>query len=53
VREATNLADKNPQKVKELEGLVHEWAKMMTDPKWASKKPITYNVCGRPFTLPI
>jgi len=53
LNETTNLADKYPQKVKELESLVHQWAKMMTDPKWPSKKPTTYDVCGTPFTLPI
>ena len=53
LNETTNLADKDPQKVKELESLVHQWAKAMTDPKWPSKKPTTYDVCGTPFTLPI
>lgn len=53
LNEATNLADTNPQKVRELEQLAREWAKMMIDPKWPSKKPTTYDVCGIPFTLPI
>jgi arylsulfatase A-like enzyme len=53
LNETTNLADKYPQKVKELEQLVHQWSKKMIDPKWPSKKPATYNVCGTPFTLPI
>jgi len=53
LNEAANLAGKNPQKVKELEQLVHEWAKMMTDPRWPSSRPPTFDVCGTPFTLPI
>jgi arylsulfatase A-like enzyme len=53
LNETNNLADKNPQKVKELEDLSHQWSKMMTDPKWDTKRPMTYNVCGTPFTLPI
>lgn len=53
LNETTNLADKDPQKVKELEGLIHQWAKAMTDPKWPTKRAFTYNVCGTPFTLPI
>ena len=51
--EATNLAEKNPAKVAELEGLIHQWAKDMTDPKWPSRPPATFDVCGTPFTLPI
>ncbi|UWZ82824.1 sulfatase family protein [Occallatibacter riparius] len=51
--ETTNLADKYPQRVRQLEGLAHQWAKEMTDPKWPTRKTVTYNVCGTPFTLPI
>lgn len=53
LNETTNLADKDPQKVKELEELVQQWSKTMTSPKWPSKKPVTFDVCGTPFTLPI
>jgi arylsulfatase A-like enzyme len=53
LNETTNLADKNPQKVKELEQIAGEWAKMMIAPKWPSRKPAHYDVCGTPFTLPI
>ena len=53
LNETTNLADKNPREVKHLEDLVHQWAKSLTDPRWPSRKPVTYNVCGTPFTLPI
>jgi arylsulfatase A-like enzyme len=51
--ETTNLADKYPQKVRELEKHVHEWAQGMMDPKWPSKPPKSFSVCGTPFTLPI
>jgi hypothetical protein len=53
LNETTNLADKNPQEVKHLGQLVHEWAKIMTDPKWPSRRPPRFDVCGTPFTLPI
>jgi arylsulfatase A-like enzyme len=51
--ETTNLADKNPRKVEELERLARDWAKAMTDPKWPSRPPVTFDVCGVPFTLPL
>jgi arylsulfatase A-like enzyme len=53
LNEATNVAASHPAKVKELEDLIHQWAKDMTDPKWPTKRPITFDVCGTPFTLPI
>ncbi|HEY3950946.1 sulfatase-like hydrolase/transferase [Phenylobacterium sp.] len=53
LNESTNLADKHPEKVKELEGLIHQWAKDMTDPKWPSRPAVKYNVCGTPFVVPI
>jgi hypothetical protein len=51
--ETTNLADRFPEKVRELEGLIQEWSKSMTDPAWPSRPPATYSVCGTPFTVPI
>ncbi|MGO8792102.1 MAG: sulfatase-like hydrolase/transferase [Terriglobia bacterium] len=53
LNETTNLAGKDPQKVKELEQLLHQWAQAMIAPKWPSKPPATYDCCGRRFTLPI
>ena len=53
LNETTNLADKHPEKLKELEGLAHQWAEQMTDPKWPTRTAVTYNVCGTPFRLPI
>lgn len=53
LNETTNLAAKNPQEVRHLERLVQESAKMMTDPKWPSRRPPRFDVCGTPFTLPI
>jgi arylsulfatase A-like enzyme len=53
LNETTNVADKYPAKVKELEGLVHQWAKQMTDPRWPTSRAVTFKVCGTPFTLPI
>lgn len=51
--ETTNLATKNPAKVKELEDAIQQWAKDLQDPRWPTKNMITYDVCGTPFTVPI
>jgi arylsulfatase A-like enzyme len=53
LNESTNLAASHPEKVKELEGLIHEWAKDMTGPKWPSRPAVKYDVCGTPFVVPI
>jgi arylsulfatase A-like enzyme len=51
--ETTNLADKEPAKLKELSDAFDQWAKDMMDPAWPSRPFITYDVCGTPFELPI
>lgn len=51
--ETTDLSDRYPQKVTELESSLHEWAKMMADPAWPSRPPPRFDVCGRTFRLPI
>jgi arylsulfatase A-like enzyme len=51
--ESTNVADKYPAKVKELEADIARWSKDLQDPKWPSRPPPTFSVCGTPFTLPI
>jgi len=53
LNETTNLADRYPRKVRELERHVHEWAHGMMDPQWPSKPPKSFSVCGTPFVLPI
>ena len=53
LNETTNLADKNPAKLKEMNDAFDRWAKDMQDPKWPSRPFTTYNVCGTPFTVPI
>jgi arylsulfatase A-like enzyme len=53
LNETTNLADKYPAKVKELESDIAQWSKDLQDPKWPSRPPTTFSVCGTPFTLPI
>jgi len=53
LNETTNLAEKNPEKVRELEADIARWAKDMQDPKWPSRPPNNYNVCGTPFVVPI
>jgi arylsulfatase A-like enzyme len=51
--EATNLADKEPAKLKELSDAFDQWAKDLKDPAWPSRPHTNYNVCGTPFELPI
>ena len=53
LNETTNLAEKNPAKVKELEAALDKWSKDLQDPKWPSRPETSYNVCGTPFTVPI
>jgi arylsulfatase A-like enzyme len=53
LNETTNLASRYPRKVKQLEALIRQWAHDMTSPSWPSRPPVTYDVCGTPFTLPI
>ncbi len=51
--EATNLAEKEPAKLKELSDAFDLWAKDLKDPAWPSRPNVTYDVCGTPFELPI
>jgi len=53
LNETTNLASRHPEKVKELEGRLQQWVKSLSDPKWPSRPPHSFSVCGTPFTLPI
>ena len=53
LNETTNLAESNPQKLAELEAAFDQWAKDMVDPKWPSRPPTTFDVCGTPFEVPI
>ena len=52
LNETTDQAARNPQKVRELEALARQWSAMLIDPKWEPKRPIRFDVCGTPFTLP-
>ena len=53
LNETTNVASRHPEKVSELEALIRQWSKDMTDPRWPSRPPVQYEVCGTPFRLPI
>ncbi|ODT86122.1 sulfatase-like hydrolase/transferase [Phenylobacterium sp. SCN 70-31] len=53
LNETTNLADRHPEKVRELEAALDKWSKDLQDPRWPSRPHTTYNVCGTPFTVPI
>lgn len=52
LNESTNLEDKNPQDLKELEDLIHRWEAPMIAPKWTPKRANTFVIDGRTFTLP-
>ena len=51
--ETTDLAASHPAKVKELDALVRQWSQEMSEPKWTSRPPVTFDVCGKTFKLPI
>lgn len=51
--EATNLAEKEPAKLKELSDAFDQWSKDMKSAAWPSRPFVNYNVCGTPFELPI
>lgn len=51
--EATNLAEKEPAKVKELQAAIAQWSKDLHDPLWPTKSTVKYNVCGTPFVVPV
>lgn len=51
--EATNLAESQPGKLKEMSDAFDQWAKDLKDPAWPSRPHINYVVCGTPFDLPI
>ncbi|MBN9509185.1 MAG: sulfatase-like hydrolase/transferase [Alphaproteobacteria bacterium] len=51
--ESTNLSQKDADKLRELEDLLHEWEIPMVAPKWPTKRPVTYQIDGITFTLPV
>jgi arylsulfatase A-like enzyme len=53
LNERTNLAESRPDKLRELEAAYDQWAKDLQDPRWPSRPPRDFDVCGTPFRLPI
>jgi hypothetical protein len=53
LNETTNVATEHPDKIAELEASIGRWSKAMARPAWRSKRPPTFDVCGKTFTLPI
>lgn len=51
--EAHDLAGRDSQEVRRLAAQLGHWSGTMAAPKWPTKHPSTYGVCGRTFTLPI
>jgi arylsulfatase A-like enzyme len=53
LNEAHDLGGSDPQEVRRLAVQLSRWSRGMIAPKWPTKRPATYNVCGRTFRLPI
>ena len=53
LNEARDLAGSDPQDVQRLAAELSRWSGGMITPKWPTKHPTTYDVCGRTFKLPI
>lgn len=52
-RENRDLSAREPDVVAALRSLLNAWSAAMIPPRWPSRPPITFDVCGRTFTLPI
>jgi arylsulfatase A-like enzyme len=53
LNESHDLAGSDPQEVHRLAEQLSRWSAAMIAPKWPTKHPATYEVCGRKFTVPI
>lgn len=53
LNETHDLAGSDPQQVRRLASQLGHWSGEMIAPKWPTKHPTTYDVCGKSFTLPI
>jgi arylsulfatase A-like enzyme len=53
LNEGHNLAGSDPKEARRLAAELSRWSGAMIPPKWPTKRPATYEVCGRKFTLPI
>ncbi|MGH8325284.1 MAG: sulfatase-like hydrolase/transferase [Steroidobacteraceae bacterium] len=53
LNESHDLAGSDPEEVHRLAVQLSRWSGAMIAPKWPTKRPTTYDVCGRKFTLPI
>jgi arylsulfatase A-like enzyme len=53
LNETHDLSGSDPDEVRRLAAQLSRWSGKMIAPKWPTKRPTTYDVCGRKFTLPI
>jgi arylsulfatase A-like enzyme len=53
LNESHDLAGTDPKEVHRLAAQLSRWSGAMIAPKWPTKRPATYEVCGTKFTLPI
>jgi len=53
LNESHNLAGSDSEELRRLATELSRWSGEMIAPKWPSKRPATYEVCGRKFTLPV
>jgi len=51
--ETTNLATQNTPKVEELRALIKDWEKDKKPAAWPTARDVTWDVCGKVFTVPI
>ena len=53
LNEAHDLSASQTQQARRLAAELSHWSGGMMAPKWPTKRPATYDVCGRTFKLPI
>jgi arylsulfatase A-like enzyme len=53
LNEAHDLAGSQVQEVRRLAAQLSRWSAGMMAPKWPTKRPEAYDVCGKSFKLPI
>lgn len=53
LNETRDLATSNRLEARRLAAELSRWSGGMSTPKWPTKHPATYDVCGRTFKLPI
>lgn len=53
LNESTSLESKEPYELETLEDMIHRWEAPMIAPLWQTKGPVTIEIDGRTFRLPV